>query len=289
MSPGGSRGANLPPQRAYGGYQDTIARDYSDKLSAFNRFAEPELRRALAMLDIQPGGHWLDIGCGTGLLTQLLADALGPDGRVTGVDVSLPHCRRARAGGAQVALADGMQPPFVRGAFDGVWLSNTLNHMHDPDAFLRTIPAWLKAGAQIAIGQSVFLPDMLFAWDARLERVADLACRTYYAQRYGLDDAALSAPRNWVGRLRACGYADVRARTHVIERVGPLDADGQAFFAGWFAGYWGERIRPHVSNADWEAIQALTDPASPGFAPRRADFHYLQTYTVVSARCASSP
>jgi SAM-dependent methyltransferase len=285
MSPGMSDGVNpaAAGQRAYGGYHDTITRDYSDKLSAFNRFAAPELRQALAALEIRPGGRWLDVGCGAGLLTQLLAEALGPDGLVTGIDVSLPHCRRARAGGARVALADGMRLPFARGAFDGVWLSNTLNHMHDADAFLRQIRGWLKPDARIAIGQSVFLPDMLFAWDARLERAADLACRTYYAQRYGLDEAELSAPRNWVGRLRACGFADVRARTHVIERVGPLDVDDQMFFAGWFAGYWGERIRPYVSQADWAAIQMLTDPASPGFAPRRGDFHYLQTYTVVSA------
>jgi SAM-dependent methyltransferase len=269
--------------RAYGGYQDTITRDYADKLAAFNNFAAPELRQAITDLGMQPGARWLDIGCGVGLLTHMLADAVGLSGYVAGIDVSLPHCRRAAAGGAHVALANGMQLPFSAHAFDGVWMSNTLNHMHEPVAFLHNVARWLKPGGQIAIGQSVFLPDMLFAWDARLERVADIACRKHYAQRYGLDEAALSAPRNWVGLLRACGFAHVGAHTYMIERVGPLDADDQAFFAGWFSGYWGERIRPHVTNADWDAIQALTDPASAGFAPRRDDFHYLQTYTVVQA------
>ena len=53
-------------QTAVGKLGDTPARDYGRKLRLFNAFAEPELRAAIASLDLKPGMRVLDAGCGTG-------------------------------------------------------------------------------------------------------------------------------------------------------------------------------------------------------------------------------
>jgi len=45
-------------------------------------------KRFVSYLDIQPGQHVLDLACGTGLLTFLEAEAVGPSGSVVGVDVT---------------------------------------------------------------------------------------------------------------------------------------------------------------------------------------------------------
>src|SRR5438034_9567476 len=37
---------------------------------------------------VQPGQRVLDVGCGTGYFARLLADAVGPDGLVVGIDAS---------------------------------------------------------------------------------------------------------------------------------------------------------------------------------------------------------
>lgn len=42
----------------------------------------------LALLDPQPGERIVDLGCGTGELTRLIADAVGTKGKVVGVDSS---------------------------------------------------------------------------------------------------------------------------------------------------------------------------------------------------------
>lgn len=42
----------------------------------------------LALLDPQPGEHIVDLGCGTGELTRLIAEAVGPEGAVVGIDSS---------------------------------------------------------------------------------------------------------------------------------------------------------------------------------------------------------
>ncbi|MBI1210388.1 MAG: methyltransferase domain-containing protein [Alphaproteobacteria bacterium] len=45
----------------------------------------------------QPGEHVLDVGCGCGQTSLLLADAVGPSGRVVGADISEPMLARAKS------------------------------------------------------------------------------------------------------------------------------------------------------------------------------------------------
>ena len=80
---------------------------------------------AVAAAAARPGDKVLDIGCGCGATVLALAEAVGPLGRVTGVDISAPMLavageRIARAGLAQAAVlkADAATEPFAPGAID---------------------------------------------------------------------------------------------------------------------------------------------------------------------------
>jgi len=274
-----------PMSTTPGLYGDTSTRDYGDKLTAFTSFAAPELRSAIGTLGIGHGHRVLDVGCGTGQLTRWLAEAT-PAALVVGVDLARAHLHAARTRHAVPVCiqADAGRLPFGNDTFDWIWTSNTLNHLPDPVQWLRDARRLLRRDGRVVIAQASFLPDMIFAWDARLEREVTYACRAYYCRKYGLDEAQLSAPRDWVGRLRAAGYDDVRAETRVIERTAPLSPADRAYFTGWFRDYWDHRVQAFLSEADWRVVQALTDPTSPAFAPDRADFHALQTYTLVSGR-----
>ena len=44
--------------------------------------------RAVELLSLKPGDSVVDLGCGTGLSFPLLLDKIGPQGRLTGVDIS---------------------------------------------------------------------------------------------------------------------------------------------------------------------------------------------------------
>jgi ubiquinone/menaquinone biosynthesis C-methylase UbiE len=44
--------------------------------------------RAVQALGLSPGDSVIDIACGTGLNFELIEDAIGPDGRITGVDMT---------------------------------------------------------------------------------------------------------------------------------------------------------------------------------------------------------
>ena len=64
-------------------------------------YTTPDVARTreafLRALAPQPGEHVLDVGCGPGFLAGLIADAVGPSGAVTGIDVSEPLLAVARS------------------------------------------------------------------------------------------------------------------------------------------------------------------------------------------------
>ena len=125
---------------------------------------------------------------------------------------------------------------------------------------------------------------MYFAWDARLERRTNEAVRRYYRERYGLEERDLTAVRGMLGLLQRAFLRDVSIRTIVIERTAPLGpADRTYLLQTIFRQTWGERLRPFLSPADYAELGALCDPGDSQFALCRADFHFLQTFTLAVA------
>src|SRR6266542_2642342 len=73
------------------------AEPFTKALERMNRFQEPEARPLIAELDLPPGSRGLDVGCGVGLWALWLAEAVGPGGRVVGIEPSTDRVEAARA------------------------------------------------------------------------------------------------------------------------------------------------------------------------------------------------
>lgn len=266
---------------------DTSQRDYSPKLRLFSAFAKPELQRALTSLRIQRGSRVLDVGCGTGEATAWIHEALQGEGSVIGVDLAAAHVRSARQMTPPEILivqGDALRAPFCPGTFDLVWSLNCVNHFRDPVGGIRALRTLLCPGGRIALGQSSFLPEMFFAWDARLEGEVNRAVRRYYLDRYRLSDRDLTAIRSLVGWLQQAGMRQIRVRTRMIERTQPLSRNDEDYLLETiFRGTWGERLRPYMDREDFDELAHLCDPQDARYAPRRADFHFLQSITFAVA------
>jgi SAM-dependent methyltransferase len=267
---------------------DSAQRDYARKLQLFNAFAAPELRAAVASLALPAGAHVLDAGCGSGETLGWLAAAVAPGGLVVGLDLAAAHLASAqvRPCGAALLQADLRRLPLRAGSFDLVWSVNTVHHLRDPVAAVGELAALVRGGGRLVLGQSSLLPDMYFAWDARLERLTNEAVRRYYRDRYGLDERELTAVRALLGVMRSAGLRAVTVQTRLIERVSPLAAADESYLLqALFRETWGERLRPYLAAADFAQLCALCDPGDARFALRRPDFHFLQSFTLAAGTC----
>ena len=65
-----------------------------DKQFEMDTMLNPLGQKAIDSLDIQNGDSILDVGCGTGTTTLLLSEKVGPEGKVTGLDISVPMLAR---------------------------------------------------------------------------------------------------------------------------------------------------------------------------------------------------
>jgi SAM-dependent methyltransferase len=265
---------------------DTTARDYADKLSKFNTYAKPELRRLIKGLELRRGMHVLDAGCGTGNALNWLLNEVTPSERVVGIDLAAAHVAAARLRvppDVEIHQADLFDVEFEPASFDLIWCVNTINHLMDPVRGAMHLATLLRPGGRVALGQSSLLPDMYFAWDARLERVTNEAVRRYYQDRYHVDERDLTAVRALVGILRLAGLRNIAVRTVMIERLSPLDEATEAYLSETiFRDTWGERLRPYLSADDYQQLARLCNPLHPDFALRRPDFHFLQSFTLAT-------
>jgi len=265
---------------------DTPLRDYSRKLRLFNSFAEPELRALIASSGLGPGMRILDAGCGTGESLPWLLDEVEPSGSVVGIDLATAHvdaARRYASANIEVYQGDLLTAHLEPASFDFIWCVNTINHLHDPAGAVETLATLLRPGSRIALGQSSLVPDMYFAWDSRLERLTNEAVRQYYRDRHGLSERDLTAVRSIVGVLRRAQLRNDTAKTFMIERVSPVSPADEAYlFEAIFRDTWGERLRPYLTEDDYAELSRLCDPRQPQFALRRPDFHFLQTFTLVT-------
>jgi SAM-dependent methyltransferase len=267
---------------------DTPSRDYSRKLSQFNAFAEPELRRLIASVGLRAGMRVLDAGCGTGEALPWLFEAVKPSGHVIGIDLASAHVDAARSfatANIEILQGDFLTEKVAPATLDFIWCVNTVNHLREPVRGVERLASLLRPRGRIAVGQSSLLPDMYFAWDSRLERLVNEAVRRYYRERYSLHQRELTAVRALTGMLRGAKLQNVAARSILIERISPLDAATEEYLVDTiFTHTWGERLQPYLSNDDHAELVRLCDPQHPEFALRRADFHFLQSFTLVTGQ-----
>ena len=103
-----------------------------------------------------PGEHVVDIGCGSGTTTLRLAQQVGAEGSVLGIDLSAPMLavaeRRARDSGSRARFieADATDHRFEPKHFDLAFSQFGVMFFADPAASLANVFAAMKEGSRLA-------------------------------------------------------------------------------------------------------------------------------------------
>lgn len=131
--------------------------------------------RFIAWLDPTPGSRWLDVGCGTGALTEAILHAAGP-AAVHGVDPSPEYVSFARArltdGPVEFAVGDAQHLPGNAGQYDYTVSGLVLNFVPDPGGALREMKRVTREGGRIAAyvwDYSEGMEIIRYFWDAATE------------------------------------------------------------------------------------------------------------------------
>ena len=81
-----------------------------DEAKGINNGQPSMWARFFDQLDVRPNDHVLHLGCGTGYYTAILAELVGPDGKIVAVEIDQSVAERAR-----IALAPWPQVAVVQG------------------------------------------------------------------------------------------------------------------------------------------------------------------------------
>lgn len=159
-------------------------------------------------LPLRPDMRALEYGCGTGLVSVLLADRVG---HIVAADVA-PNmlqvlddkCRRAGLDNIETRRLDLTVDPPPAERFDLIFSSMTLHHIEDVDGVLGTLAGLLAPGGRLALADldredgSFHGPDVPGVFHAGFERA------------------------RLMDRLRALGLVEVAACTaHTVHKTGP--------------------------------------------------------------------
>jgi arsenite methyltransferase len=159
---------------------------------------QAQRRRVAELLAPRPGEQILDVGCGPGHLTRELAEAVGPGGRVCGVDVSEQMLALAANTGAELVRVSGTDLPFDEEAFDAAVATQVYEFVTDLPAALAELRRVLRPGGRALILDTDWDSIVWHSSDRlRMQRVLD-------GWRRRLADSRL--PRTLRAHLKDAGF-----------------------------------------------------------------------------------
>jgi SAM-dependent methyltransferase len=142
----------VPFQSAPGAYALATGEAAAYRLHLLHEVYGPGTRRVLLEAGLRRGMRVADLGCGVGMVTALLANLVGPEGHVVGIDMSAAQLAQARVRlnghGANTSFVEasatdtGLPPE----SFDLVYCRFLLIHLPEPERALREMRALLKPG-----------------------------------------------------------------------------------------------------------------------------------------------
>ena len=263
---------------------------YKQSLLVTNPLIEPTIHAAIQALHLPLASSGLDAGCGIGLQTLLLAEAVGPAGHITGLDLSPELLGYAREIVSKASLSqriafeegDVRELPFDNGSFDWAWSANCVGYAPlEPLPLLKELVRVVKPGGSVAIlawSSQTLLPGYP-ALEARLNGTSAGIAPFVKGKRAELH--FLSG----MGWFREAGLENVTAHTFIGQAYAPLSDDLRRALIALLEMRW-PGVGPELSLEDQAEYQRLCLPSSPDFILNRPDYYTFFTYSMFVGRVA---
>lgn len=178
----------------------------------------PSSKALLEQAAPSAGQRVIDLACGSGVVTELIANAVGPEGSVVGLDFSPPMLGVARA--KQISTApvewvecDAAAIPFPDASFDLATCQHGVQFFPDPVACAKEVKRVLKPGGRFAFT----------VWADISEHPLMNAMFQSISQRLGVPIESVGKPfmfgslSDLTALLSNAGYREIREETRSFE------------------------------------------------------------------------
>lgn len=251
--------------------------DYAATLTAFHRAFRRELSRVVRAVPLLTGAAVLDVPCGDGFYTALLARRLRPFGKVTAADNSdayLSVAREAVATAGETASvefvkADAYRLPFDDGAFDVVWCAQSFISLRDPVEALREMRRVTRPGGRVAVLEDDELHRVVVNWPVGLEVEVHRAAADASRARYG-SKVAVSPGRRMRQFFLDAGLTPRGRKTFAADRQAPFRPAARRFLRLHLRDTR-EALAGYLTPAALTALERAIDADEPESLLNRAD------------------
>jgi SAM-dependent methyltransferase len=205
----------------------------------------------LGILDLKPGYHVLDVGCGVGDRAADIAKIVGPEGRVVGTDISnamidASMSRHADSGlPLEFQIANATEQPFPDASFDRIRTERVLLYVKDTLGAFTEFRRLLKDDGMLMVVDFDFDAQVFAHKDKALtRRLVEYISDSFPQGRIGAE---------LFGHFKDFGFCDVQVKG--IAYVSPLE-----FAKRCFAGTIQSGVNDGVFDADevatwWAALE----------------------------------
>lgn len=249
---------------------DALA-EYLERVSdvAAVRAAKQE---SFALLDASSGRRLLDLGCGQGDDVRELAQIVGPDGLVAGVDKSevlIDQARRrtpAELHWIEFACADANALPFPETSFDGCRADRTIQHVPDADVATAELARVTRPGGSVVISEMYNVLDLP-------GRQSDPIAHEVLGRLWSAQER-----RGWIGfllppLLEQAGFSDIRLHRRRERLASFVDAALLLQLPEMCAVAVSARTLGETDARAW--LEALECDFAAGRAALQADFFHV--------------
>jgi ubiquinone/menaquinone biosynthesis C-methylase UbiE len=247
-----------------------------------------DFRKIVERLPLSGAETVVDVGCGDGFFTGLLAERL-PTGLAIGLD-TLPAYLRAAGERLRRPIADGRirlvegdanQLPFAAKSVGVIWSCHSMQSYTDIPQVLLEFRRKLEPGGLLAILETDGLHSVMLSWPPDLE----LAALQAEHRKIGSEDTYIGTyfPRFAPRLLLEAGYVEILREYFFVDRQPPCDSALERYVQLYLENLlarFGERLAEPARAR----LRELASPQSPQFLPRQQNFTFGSLQVLITAR-----
>jgi SAM-dependent methyltransferase len=230
----------------------------------------------------------LDVGCGDGYFTNLLAKSGASIIGVDNLDAYLEAARsQVKRDNVEFMQGDARHLPFGDQSVDVVWSGHSMQSYPDIPKCLREFHRILKPCGTLAVLETDNVHSVMLSWPPDLE----LAVRQAEHREIGDEDSYMGTyfPRFAQQLFEAAGFEQFNPQYILAHRFG---AAGESLvrFVRLYLDNLLANTGEHLSDRMKARLAVLSDPASEKFLPRQKAFSFgsLQVLMLANVSLESS-